>query len=462
MIQLAAPPASTSTAPPPGPMAGQYAGMPAEATGNGAFSQVLSLFQVSVVAAPEMGEGPAGEPAGRHGLAVTEAASGKILPQGALGLRGAVHGVSAALKFVVAAGTPVAPEQSVGETDEVRLHPAAQGMPGLLAAVRAIRLPVDVAATLPDDGAEKAEVPAAAEAAVAVPALPAAPAMVPAPAAEPVREQAQAQTGGTTLPPLIDAQLRGLPLTAAKNAPAKRLDKTAQEGRTAEAIRMLPVSAMRPDVAPAGFTLNDEMGPQVGNAVRLHAGLGDMTKGAATAAAELAVPAVAGFAPPVSADTSGSAIGAGSVAGPVAAPQDFGALVDRLIEARDAVRPAGVDVSINHAEFGPVSLRFRQDGEGLSVSVASADPDFARAVQAAVPAPAASSGADGAGQNSQGYSAQGFVRQDSASGQGGGQNGGQQASTPAAQRRAEAGRGADGTAQDTTANAPATGRGRFA
>jgi len=42
-------------------------------------------------------------------------------------------------------------------------------------------------------------------------------------------------------------------------------------------------------------------------------------------------------------------------------------------------------LAVRHAEFGPVSLHFQQDGAGLSVAMTSPDPDFARAVSAAVP-----------------------------------------------------------------------------
>ena len=39
--------------------------------------------------------------------------------------------------------------------------------------------------------------------------------------------------------------------------------------------------------------------------------------------------------------------------------------------------------AVQHAEFGEVSLRFEQGERGLSVSLASPDPEFARAVEAA-------------------------------------------------------------------------------
>ena len=91
-------------------------------------------------------------------------------------------------------------------------------------------------------------------------------------------------------------------------------------------------------------------------------------------------------------------------AGP-AMPHDYAALVDRLVEARAAARgstPAGgVQAAVNHADFGQVSLRFSADANGMSVSMASRDPGFAPAVQAALAAAAAATqaGAQPDGQN---------------------------------------------------------------
>ena len=77
-----------------------------------------------------------------------------------------------------------------------------------------------------------------------------------------------------------------------------------------------------------------------------------------------------------------------------AQPRDFAALIDRLVEARDMAQasaaPGTVHAAVTHAEFGTVSLQFQHDAAGLTVALASADPEFARAVQAAAPAPGAS------------------------------------------------------------------------
>lgn len=67
-------------------------------------------------------------------------------------------------------------------------------------------------------------------------------------------------------------------------------------------------------------------------------------------------------------------------------PHDFTQLVDRLVAARELAAPQAFQVAVQHGEFGPIQLRFRHEGEGLSIAMASADPEFARAVSAA-PAP---------------------------------------------------------------------------
>lgn len=52
-------------------------------------------------------------------------------------------------------------------------------------------------------------------------------------------------------------------------------------------------------------------------------------------------------------------------------------------------------LALAHADFGPVELRFSNDATGLSVALASSDPDFARAIQGAVQPPAAPTPTDG-------------------------------------------------------------------
>lgn len=73
-------------------------------------------------------------------------------------------------------------------------------------------------------------------------------------------------------------------------------------------------------------------------------------------------------------------------------PHDLTTLVDRLVEARENARTATGAVTVMHADFGEVSLKFGHDNGNLTVSLANNDPGFVRAVNAAV---AADSGAMG-------------------------------------------------------------------
>jgi hypothetical protein len=94
---------------------------------------------------------------------------------------------------------------------------------------------------------------------------------------------------------------------------------------------------------------------------------------------------------------------------PVAAQggHDFAALVDRLVEARDAAMPQSIRAAIHHAEFGQVALNFNADDARLTVSMTSADPEFAPAVQAAAAMQANTQA------NSQSDNGSGSQRQDS-------------------------------------------------
>ena len=83
---------------------------------------------------------------------------------------------------------------------------------------------------------------------------------------------------------------------------------------------------------------------------------------------------------------------------PTLARHDFAAVIDRLIEARDLAGAQPVAMTLRHADFGAVSLDFRPADDGLTVTMASPDPDFARAVSAAAAAGAANNPGDAARQ----------------------------------------------------------------
>ena len=75
---------------------------------------------------------------------------------------------------------------------------------------------------------------------------------------------------------------------------------------------------------------------------------------------------------------------------PAPARHDFAAMIDRLIEARDMAGAQPVAMTLRHDDFGAVSLNFQTAGDGLTVTMASPDPEFARAVSVAAASGAAS------------------------------------------------------------------------
>lgn len=99
------------------------------------------------------------------------------------------------------------------------------------------------------------------------------------------------------------------------------------------------------------------------------------------------LPAEATPVPNVAPASDGAATTAPS---PTETPQDFDTLVSRLAEAREAASPHVVRTALTHGEFGRVSMQIGHEDGGLSVTMASRDPEFAGAVQVAAAAMAGS------------------------------------------------------------------------
>jgi hypothetical protein len=106
----------------------------------------------------------------------------------------------------------------------------------------------------------------------------------------------------------------------------------------------------------------------------------------------------------------------------VQGPQDFAQLIDRLVAARESTQPQAATLALAHADFGRIELRFASDSTGLSVAMASADPDFARAVQAAVPPASASTDSSAAQGRHPGQQGQSGAQAKSFTGQNHGQH----------------------------------------
>ncbi len=173
----------------------------------------------------------------------------------------------------------------------------------------------------------------------------------------------------------------------------------------AELPAQLPVLPQVPQVAASALSpvalLRD--GPRQAPPPRVAATLRLLTEAALDKVIPTALEAPLGITSPASQPASlafvqslASPTATAPVTAPAAiqAPHDFAQLIDRLVAARESTQPQAATLALAHAEFGQVELRFANDGGGLSVALASADPDFARAVQHAVPpVPASSDGA---------------------------------------------------------------------
>ena len=72
----------------------------------------------------------------------------------------------------------------------------------------------------------------------------------------------------------------------------------------------------------------------------------------------------------------------------IPAAHDFGAIVDRLVEARQTGASVATSAIVSHHEFGQVRLRLSESEGGLSIAMSSPDSGFAPAADAAIRAAA--------------------------------------------------------------------------
>lgn len=225
----------------------------------------------------------------------------------------------------------------------------------------------------------------------AAPAVPANPAPLEAKPAEPL--PAAPRPRGAAPLPAVATMAREVSPEAPRTELPQQVQQTAQP---------LPQATIRIAAAPAEARREGEPAPVVAPPV------GDAEPASETAPTTAAPRTAQPFAMlspvlPAQAPLTLSAMPASAVQGPT----DFAQIVDRLVAAREAVAPAEVRVTLDHVQFGKVSVGFTPDASGMSVTLAAADPEFARAVEAAapfapptasetqpVPAPAAARGAD--------------------------------------------------------------------
>ncbi|MBC2665950.1 flagellar hook-length control protein FliK [Novosphingobium flavum] len=387
--------------------------------------------------------------------------------------------------------TPAPAEPATeGEAEAARLNNVLHPLPALLASLKPAKTaksedasrPADTAETnAPSDeaGTDEAQPALTAEAialALIAPATPAAPQALVAPTEQAAPGQHQrAVAVAAKAPGEVPAQPPRAPAPQGEAVGRPPLAAAADPAQ-AEPVRELAVSKQSSPAQALGrsapFTIDTAAPAPAAATVHVRPAHTDAPESlpgkSAAAAAPTSDPlAPAAAAPPVDpAATLAAPTGAAPAVSPSPSGHDFAALVDRLIAARDAARPEGVSIALQHAEFGRVSLQFRQDEQGLSVAMSAADPAFAQAVQQAIPAASASAENNSARQDNQsGQPGQPgtFVRADAAGAQG--QNHNQrgqsqdQAETRAFARTAAARDQTGGS--ETTSEAPARGRGRF-
>lgn len=227
----------------------------------------------------------------------------------------------------------------------------------------------------------------------AAPAEPAAATTATANAA-PAALPGQFASAALLLPPAVAAQLMGQALT--RQAPPPVVEPAApDEARTLH----LPAAPAPATTAEAQFTLASPAAPIAPTSLRLRPVVEAPAAPASDGAPASPMPAPLVDAAPALQNSPAAA----APAGLPGLGHSFAAVVDRLMAARDAVQVDGaaqpVAVNLRHAEFGTVSVRFEQRADGLSVALASPDPDFARAVQAATPS---NSGSDAGFSGNQG------------------------------------------------------------
>jgi len=404
MIDLAA-------TPPASPKAG--AGVPnaaATATGRGNAGHSASFAQL--IPADSQGSAAASGTTDKAVLALPEADA-----------KAQARQVLAALPDTAAATGNILPETAVGAERAPDAQPGPAGQPAaVLPLLRALH-PLEARPAAPatvkpshsaseqavsaDGDTSEATAPTAIAALAALPfgapaSEPAAPATSPAVATGNGASPAVLQPGLAT--PVLTPPTAGTNLLAPAALPRQAGAEQAQE-RTLH----IPAAATSAAAAAPQFTLASPAAPIAAEGLRLRPVVERAAKTAvATQSSDGAVAPLA--------DTLGASQ-PGATAAPLAhaaqAPtigHSFAAVVDRLMAAREAAgshASGPVAVNLHHAEFGDVSIRFDQRADGLSVALASPDPDFARAVEAAAPQ-GGSTGASGNGTGN-GPSGNGFA-----------------------------------------------------
>lgn len=354
-------------------------GDPAETPQAGGFEALLALQSAQTQTPLPSGIIATRLAAKAAAAAAAQTATGNILPDAAISLAAFAGGV---------AGTP-------GEPDEAGVAAKLEFMadPALLASIfaaperlafettnkpqaasanvvtQALALPQPAPAQIMQDLAMAANVEPAANPAGAQPAVMAAVAMAKAAVIE-------LEPGAAPVLPADAAENVPSPVNVAANLQARGAIPAIAAGQTHVAAIEPP--AATPVPAPSKMVPEQSVTPEL---------MTDIASPVMVRNADVApLPEPAA---PVRAD-------------PRAERVDFATLVETLNRAREDASPNTVRVSLAHADFGRVSMRFEQNDKGMTVAMNSADPGFARAVAASNEAASTATSSDNQrGQSSQ-------------------------------------------------------------
>lgn len=177
------------------------------------------------------------------------------------------------------------------------------------------------------------------------------------------------------------ALLRAAPPVPGQSADKHKPEAPVAEGRPVNAVAITVATSVQPAAAAAAITEATEaraVAPvrskpaRAADLLRIEAPQASAPAPVVTQVAQVDPAAPATNVPAV------------NMPNPMPSPNDIDAALDHLVAAREALMPAEAALSIDHAEFGEVSIKIEQTSDGrLSAELTAADPELKRAVTAA-------------------------------------------------------------------------------
>ncbi len=183
------------------------------------------------------------------------------------------------------------------------------------------------------------------------------------------------------------SQIPSLPGTQPAHADLTKAGNPADKTASDQSVQPRFASAQLPDEAtrPRG-PLSRLRNPEASERARLMATSSEQAS--ATLSAPASTPAPSPSAPQIAALTTTATASmppaGGEPRGELRLGQPIEAIVNQLTEAREASRSARPELTLRHHEFGAINMRIDASGSDLRATLASRDPGFVPAIQAAL------------------------------------------------------------------------------